>query len=95
MQARIYQPAKTAVQSGRARTRYWVLEIEPRGRKEPDPLIGWVGGGDTAEQVRLRFPSKEAAIAHARRKGIPYEVHEPRLRLVRPQSYSDNFIRPV
>ncbi len=93
MDARIYRPAKTATQSGRAKTRGWVLEHAPRGRREVDSLMGWTGSSDTAAQVRLGFPSKEEAIAYARRRGLCYEVQEPRDRRVRPKSYADNFIR--
>ncbi len=93
MDARIYRPAKTAVSSGRAKTRYWVLEMEPRERREPDALIGWVGSGDTEQQVHMRFPTKEAAIAYARRAGITFVVEEPHERVVRPKSYSDNFVK--
>lgn len=93
MQARIYQPAKTAVQSGRFKTRQWVVEHEPRSAKRPDRLIGWVGSDDTAQQVRLTFPSKEAAIAWCERNGLTYTLSEPHERVVRPKSYADNFIR--
>ena len=93
MVARIYQPAKTATQSGRAKTRSWLLEMEPRSRREADPLCGWIGSDDTEQQLQLRFPSKEAAIAYARRGRIDYRVYEPHARLVRPKSYADNFIR--
>ena len=92
MKARIYQPAKTAVQSGRARTRHWVVEMEPQARKEADPLIGWIGSGDTSQQVQLRFATREEAIAYARRKGLAYELCEPQARVVTPKSYSDNFL---
>jgi hypothetical protein len=95
MVARIYQPAKTATQSGRAKTRHWLLEMEPRSRKEADPLCGWIGSDDTEQQVQLRFPTKEAAIAYARRQGIDYRVYDPHRRVVRPKSYADNFIRKV
>ncbi|BCX16496.1 MAG: ETC complex I subunit region [Geminicoccaceae bacterium] len=95
MQARIYQPAKTAVQSGRFKTRYLVVEYEPRSPKMPDRLIGWVGSDDTAQQVRLQFPTKEAAIAWCERNGLDYTVSEPHTRVVRPKSYADNFIRRV
>jgi len=92
MQARIYQPAKTAVQSGRRRTKEWLVEFEPRSRKEADRLIGWVGSDDTDQQVRLRFPTKEAAIAYCRREGFTFQLFEPRQRVVRPKAYADNFI---
>jgi hypothetical protein len=95
MAARIYQPARTATQSGRAKTRYWSLEMEPKSRWQADPLCGWIGSDDTEQQLRLRFPSKEAAIAYARREGLDYWVDEPHERIVRPKSYADNFIRKV
>lgn len=93
MDVRIYRPAKTATQSGRVKTRRWVLEHAPRGRHEVDSLMGWTGSSDTAAQVRLSFPNKEEAIAYAERRGLRYEVQEPRERRVRPKSYADNFIR--
>ena len=93
MQARIFQPAKTAVQSGRRKTREWIVEFEPRSRKEADRLIGWVGSDDTSQQVQLRFPSKEAAIAYCRREDLAFQVFAPRTRVVRPKAYAENFIR--
>ena len=93
MVARIYRPAKPATQSGWAKTRRWMLEMEPKARKEPDPLIGWLGSDDTEQQVQLYFPTKEAAIAYAKRQGIEYRLFEPHERIVRPKSYADNFIR--
>jgi len=91
MAARIYKPTKTAMQSGRALTRAWVLEFEPGQRKVNDPLMGWVGSGDTAQQVRLSFDTKEEAIAYCRRHKIDHEVYEPKEREVRPKSYASNF----
>ena len=93
MVARIYQPAKTATSSGRAKTRYWVLEMEPRSRKEADALMGWIGSDDTEQQVQLRFPDLDSAIAFAKRKGIEYRVNLPHERVVRPKAYAENFIR--
>lgn len=91
MAARIYKPAKTAMQSGRANTREWVLEFEPAQRKSPDPLMGWVGSGDTPQQVRLSFATKEEAVAYCKRRRIDHEVYEPKERAVRPKSYASNF----
>jgi ETC complex I subunit conserved region len=95
MVARIYRPTKVATQSGRAKSVHWVLEWEPASRKQADPLIGWIGSDDTQQQVLLRFPTKEAAIAYARRKGLDYRVFEPHERVVRPKTYAENFIRRV
>ena len=93
MEARIYRPAKTATQSGRAKTSRWVLEHAPRGRRAVDSLMGWTGSDDTTQQITLSFASKEQAIAYARRRGFAYVVDEPQSRPVRPKSYADNFIR--
>ena len=93
MRARIYKPAKTAMQSGTARTKEWVLEFAPASAREIDPLMGWTSSGDTQAQVRLRFDSREAAEAYARAKGIDAIVQEPRARRVniRPAGYAENF----
>lgn len=91
MKARIYQPTKTAMQSGRANTRQWMLEFEPEQAKRADSLMGWIGSGDMRGQVKLRFDSKEDAIAYAERHQIDYNVEEPKLRRIRPKSYADNF----
>jgi len=91
MKARIYQPTKTAMQSGRAKTHKWVLEFEPTRRQQLDPLMGWPGAGDTMSQVRMKFDTREDAISHASRHGIEYVLHEPKERQIRPKAYSDNF----
>ncbi len=91
MDARIYQPVKTAMQSGRAGTRTWVLEFEPAQPKRHDPLMGWIGSGDMRQQTRLRFATREAAVAYAEAHGIAYALEEPHGRRVRPKSYADNF----
>lgn len=89
--ARIYQSPKNAMQSGRARTRHWVLEYEPGEAKYPDPLTGWAGSGDTLEQLRLRFPSLEAATGYATREGIAFHVIPTPARVLKLQAYADNF----
>ena len=74
MQARIYRPAKTVMQSGRAKARSWVLEFDQLTPRRPEPLMGWTSSGDTLNQVRLRFASREDAVAYAERKGLAYTV---------------------
>lgn len=91
MTARIYQPAKTAMQSGKGRTKGWVLEHEPAAAREIDPLMGWTSSSDMRQQIKLRFDSKEDAVAYAERNGLPYVVEEPKKRLVIKKSYADNF----
>lgn len=91
MAARIYQRVKNAMQSGRARTDQWVLEFEPGEAKQPDPLTGWAGSGDTREQLRLSFPSVDAAIAYAEREGLAYHVIPAPEKTLKLQAYADNF----
>ena len=91
-EARIYRPARTAMQSGRAKTKEWVLEFAPADREEPDPLMGWVGSHDTRNQIHLFFVTKEEAIAFAEREGYSYTVTDDRpAKPPKPKSYSDNF----
>lgn len=91
MAARIYQPAKTAMQSGPARTKEWVLEYEPEAPREIDPLMGWTSSRDMKSQLRLSFETKEEAMAYAERNGIAYRLLEPQARGLVRKSYSDNF----
>jgi hypothetical protein len=91
MSARIYLPARTATQSGKARTKQWVLEFDPETPREIDPLMGWTGSSDMKSQVRLRFGDKDEAIAYAQRHGLAYRVEEPKPHVRRIASYSDNF----
>jgi len=91
MVARIFKPAKTAMQSGTAKTRLWLLEYEPEAAREIDPLMGWTSSGDMNSQIRLKFDSKESAVAYAKRNGITYRLYEPKERKRQPKAYSDNF----
>lgn len=93
MRARIFQPAKTAMQSGTAKAKGWVLEFAPATERGVDPLMGWTSSDDTQTQVRLRFDTREAAEAYANARGIEYEVTEPKARkpVIRPRGYGENF----
>jgi hypothetical protein len=89
--ARIYQMPKNALQSGKARTSTWMLEFEPAEAKKPDPMTGWAGSGDTQEQVKLKFPSVDAARAYAEKYGIAYHVVPTPAKTLKLQAYADNF----
>jgi hypothetical protein len=91
MLARIHQPAKNAMQSGRARTKKWVLEYEPESPREIEPLMGWTASDDMRQQVTLEFDTRDEAIAYAEKHGIAYQVFEPHKTETRPKAYSDNF----
>lgn len=93
MRARIYRPAKTAMSSGTAKTREWVLEFTNQHGRDIDPLMGWTSSSDTQSQVKLSFDTKEAALDYAAEKGIEASVTEPKPRKVnvRPGGYGENF----
>src|ERR1700684_4470151 len=90
MTARIYLPARSAMQSGQARES-WVLEYEPERPREIEPLMGWTSSSDMKSQVRLTFDSQEQAVAYAVRNGIPYRVETAKPSTRKIISYSDNF----
>ncbi len=92
--ARIYRPTKTAMQSGRAQTRKWLLEYEPATPRRPDPLMGWASAEDTLNEVQLRFDTRDEAVAFADRLGLDYTVIVPQdsaEKPKKPKSYADNF----
>ena len=91
MTARIYQRPKNAMQSGKARTAEWVLDFLAEEAKQPDPLMGWAGSGDTKQQVQLTFATQEEAQAYAARYGIEARVHATPPRRLKIQAYADNF----
>lgn len=93
MRARIFQPARTAMQSGVAKSKSWVLEFAAQSSREVDPLMGWTSSSDTQGQVRLSFATREAAEAYAAERGIAFDVELPKARKpnIRPRGYGENF----
>ena len=93
MRARIYQPAKTAMQSGTAKAKGWVLEFAPATAREVDPLMGWTSSDDMDAQVKLRFDSRQAAEDYAQTNGIAFDAVDPQVRRpnIRAGGYGENF----
>jgi NADH dehydrogenase ubiquinone Fe-S protein 4 len=91
MPARIYKPSKTAMQSGFANTKAWVLDFEPELPRQVEPLMGWTSSGDVRQQLRLRFGSREEAVAYCERHSIAYPVFGGAPLKRRAISYADNF----
>jgi len=89
--AKIYKPAKTSMQSGRAKINKWILEYTRKHSAVPDPLMGWQSSGDTQKQVKISFPSKETAIQYAERHSIDYQLVNPQARKLNIKTYADNF----
>jgi ETC complex I subunit conserved region len=90
MTARIYQPARTATQSGQGKDK-WILEYEPEQPRVIEPLMGWTSSSDMKSQIRLQFDDKAEAIAYAERNGVAYRVEDPKPAARKILSYSDNF----
>jgi ETC complex I subunit conserved region. len=91
MSAKIYRPAKTAMQSGKAKTHLWVLEFDQEAPRRIDPILGYTSSSDMRQQVRLTFESQEQAEAYAKREGIEYRVIPPKDVARQIVSYTDNF----
>jgi len=91
MRARIYRPAKTAMQSGNARSKLWRLDYEPERPRTIDPLMGWTSSDDMRQQVSLDFDTAEEAVAYADSHAIPYQLFEPHVPSQKPKAYADNF----
>ena len=91
MQVTIYQPAKSAMQSGRGNSKKWLMEYEQTVRRFVDPLMGWTSSDDTRQQLKLWFETKEEAIEYAQAKGLVYTIDETRERKIKPKAYADNF----
>ena len=91
MKAKIFKPAKTAMQSGRSKFNKWVLKFSDKKNQLKDTMMGWNGGSTTISQIELKFSSKEEAVNYAKKNGIDYEVLETRERKVINKSYADNF----
>jgi hypothetical protein len=91
LKARIFKPAKNAMQSGRKGTKHWRLEFAPAAHKFVEPLMGWTGSSDTSEQVEIEFDDKESAIAFCEANNIEFTVFEPKKRRLHLKAYADNF----
>ncbi|HLP66784.1 MAG TPA: ETC complex I subunit [Rhizobium sp.] len=91
MTAKIYRPAKTAMQSGKAKTQFWLLEYEQEVPRKVEPMMGYTSSADTRQQVRITFETLEQAEAFAQRNGIEYRVILPKEAKRQVVSYTDNF----
>jgi hypothetical protein len=91
MTARIYKPAKTAMQSGKAKSRDWVLDYDPEEPRQIESLMGWTSSADMKQQLRLRFDSKEEAVAYCERHAIAYRIQAEKQPVRQTMAYADNF----
>lgn len=90
-QAIIYSPTKTSMQSGTAKTGFWVLEFKNETPQTNNPLMGWIGGSSTENQVNLKFETLDSAIQYANMHNISYSIKKPKQRRLRIKSYAENY----
>ena len=91
MTARIYRPARNAMQSGKANTEQWFLEFEREEEPTLEPLMGWTSCGDMKQQVRLVFRDQGAGDRLRAKEGIAFEVKEDEPKRAEKKTYADNF----
>ncbi len=90
--AKIYKPAKTSMQSGRGKTKKWLLRFEDIN-SGINPLMGWESSTNTMSEINLEFSSQEEAIKYAKKNNINYELIEPKERKIIKKSYANNFTK--
>ncbi len=91
MQVRIYRASRSAMQSGRAHLERWLIQPMLPSARRPDPLMGWTSSRDTLAEIKMDFPTREAAEEFAAKQGWTALVETPQERIVRPRNYVDNF----
>ena len=92
--AKIYQPVKTAMQSGKARTKFWILEFT-KSNSNKDFVMGWTSSSDTDEQIKLKFETQEQAIAYAKENNIQFDIIAHKKNKLIIKAYADNFLNNV
>jgi len=92
--AKIYQPAKTAMQSGNARTKFWILEFN-KSNSNKDFVMGWTSSSNTDEQIKLKFETQEQAITYAKENNILFDLTTNKKNKLIIKAYADNFLNNV
>ncbi len=95
MKARIYQPTKNAMQSGRGKSDGWILESDDETRRGPESLMGWTSASNTLGEIKMKFETADDAIAFAKKKGWEYTLATAQARTITPRNYVDNFKKPA
>ncbi len=91
MKFRIFQPAKSAMQSGKKNTKKWLMLPIQNNIRSVSPVTGWISASDTSSQFRFEFATKDEAINFAQEKKWHFEVEEPQSAKIKPKSYAANF----
>jgi hypothetical protein len=93
IEVKIYQPAKSAMQSGKAKRKWLIEPVSCENHRKLNKLMGWVSSNSTFfSQLEFEFTTKEEAIEFAKNKGFEYSVQEPNKASLKKKSYAANFV---
>jgi hypothetical protein len=91
MQASIYKPAKSSMQSGTKNSSFWILEYLHNTARTIEPVMGWTSSTDMMREVKIKFKTKEEAIYFAKNNNIEYEVINNQEKKFTIRTYAENF----
>ncbi len=93
--ARIFSPSKSAMQSGKNKTGYWILQYNSSEDQFYDPIMGWTGSNSTLNQISITFDTLEEALDFAKKMGLDYRfetvLETPQSPSFHKKAYADNF----
>ena len=93
IKAKAYKNSTSSTQSGKKRSDYWVLEPLYQKSYVKDDLMGWSGGSDIKNQIKLKFSSINDLERYAEKNKISLEIIQPKEKKVIIKSYADNFTK--
>ena len=79
------------MQSGRGNTKKWIAEYKSEISTSKDFLMNWISSADTKSQIKVFFNTKEQAISWAKKNNYQFYIEEPKVKKIKPKSYSSNF----
>jgi len=91
MKYKIYQPAKSSMQSGLYSSKKWCLETMDVWEKKLSPTFGWTTSSNTNDQVKLFFDKLEDAVHFAEKNNFSYKIFKSKKRKILKKTYADNF----
>ena len=94
MKVTISKPAKSAMQSGKGKSKKWLVSTNyDQTNRSLDEVMGWVSADNTLSQLNFQFDNKEDAIIFCQDSNYEYEVIEPKESSFKHKSYTANFLK--
>ena len=89
----IFQPTKSAMQSGLKNSRRWCLSNNDINESFINSIFCWNGSSNPEKQIKLFFDDLESAINFAKKNDYDFEVQIPNKRSLIKKSYAENFVK--